>query len=576
MKKAFLLFIILAVSAAGCRKPLEVINHSFKLEASTEETKEYRDRKLYLKISSDLIEGPYSLKYNIDGDTGIQLKDLKGKTVKSGQEFSFESGAETLTIPALKNGKHFVTLNLSNRYHNCPDTIRFSIEDHSFKLEASTEEAKEYRNRKLYLKISSKFIEGPYSLKYNIDGDTGIQLKDLKGKTVKSGQEFSFESGAETLTIPALKNGKHFVTLNLSNRYHSCSNTVRFSIEDHSFTMRLTAPTAEVGSNGTLVVSVEARVPKDVFRIRYSIDGSSSLQLKSGGKPVGQNDILKLSAGRATLTLPMLGAGTHNVSVILSNGYAEHTEKLAFVIKPFVESISVDPQKLYFGNISVINMAVKPFVHETPIVASGYDRKIIDIIIDNNKNTLKIVPLRTGKTFVTLKADKAVERFEVLVKQKVRLQISSAYYNKTERKSIYANLEDSIFDTMTIFFRLDFKCVTMKYYGGFLKDNLERMASLSGEKRFYQDNLRKLLISRNDFLQEVENIKRSLMFESSSNLFMVDGGTLYLTTKFSDNEDCYELDIYYPQKYNADNSDYYIDPLKHVYIPYEEYIKMKL
>lgn len=348
----------------------------------------------------------------------------------------------------------------------------------------------------------------------------------------------------------------------------------RKSVEalDHSFSFEVAVEETQE-EDRIVVLSVQAGTPSDVFKIKYAIDGGMELELMSEGNTVAQEDILKLVDGKASLSLPFLVAGSHVVSVTLYNGYEEHTETVTFVIKIGVESIHVKSHTLYYGDVSTVSMAVTPPVHDTPIVASGYDESLIDIKIDNKKNTIEIRPLRAGKTHVTLSAGKATEQFEVTVKQVVRLSIRSKEVDGVN--SIYVHLDAPIYDYLNIYYKLEFSGAIRRSPRD--SEIMSRTESVSGGKEL-NDVSDKVLISEYEYMKKAVNLKSYLVRATGGAIyFCVNGGILKISTKFSNNEDCYELEVYYPDKYcfSDANSEFNIIPLKHEYVPYEKYLKLK-
>ena len=346
----------------------------------------------------------------------------------------------------------------------------------------------------------------------------------------------------------------------------------RKSVEaiDHSFSFEVAVEETQ-DEDRIIDISVQAGTPSDVFKIKYTIDGGTELELKSEGKTVVQEDILKLVDGKTSLSLPFLAPGSHDVSVTLYNGYDEHTETVTFVTEIRVESIHVEPQTLYYGDLVPVSMTVTPSVHDTPIIASGYDKKVIDIVkIDNKKNTIEIRPLRTGKTHVTLSAGKVTEQFEVTVKQVVRLFISSGKVDGSN--SIYAHLNSPTFDDLYVYYKLKFSGEIFK--GSRYNHPMTQAESVSGEKKL--NNASDIvLISESEYLKKAVNLRDSMIKASGSSYFAIGNGILYISTNFSDNGDCYELDIYYPDRYHVVKPEFNLDPLRHEYVPYEKYLKSK-
>lgn len=98
--------------------------------------------------------------------------------------------------------------------------------------------------------------------------------------------------------------------------------------------------------------------------------------------------------------------------------------------------------------------------------------------------------------------------------------------------------------------------------------------SVSGEKKLNGAS-DFVLISESEYLKKAVNLRDSMIKASGSSYFAIGNGILYLSTNFSDNGDCYELDIYYPESYRVVKPEFNLDPLKHEYVPYEKYLKLK-
>ena len=66
----------------------------------------------------------------------------------------------------------------------------------------------------------------------------------------------------------------------------------RKSVEavDHSFSFEVSFEETQE-EDRIIVLSVQAGAPSDVFKIKYTIDGGTELELMSEGKTVAQEDI---------------------------------------------------------------------------------------------------------------------------------------------------------------------------------------------------------------------------------------------------------------------------------------------
>ncbi|WP_458403261.1 Ig-like domain repeat protein [Methanobrevibacter sp.] len=314
---------------------------------------QFKVSKVNIPINNETISVPednsteYSISLPSDA-TGTLTVSVDGKTYTE----TLKNGKATVNIPELDEGSHNITVTYSGdgKYASVSKSsvvvigpVNSTGDDNSTSGNGTVQPVPDDA-----FSIPDSGNEFSISLPGDAAGTLTVSV---------DGKEYSQDlvDGRATVIIPELGEGSHNVTVSYSGdgKYASVSRSSVVVIGP----VNSTGDDNSTSGNGTA-----QPVPDDAFNIpasgnEYSIslpsDATGTLTVTVDGKSYSQN----LINGKASVTIPELGEGSHNITVTYSgDGKYAPTSKSSVVVKEHVPVI-----KLTASNLSMLYASGKYF-----------------------------------------------------------------------------------------------------------------------------------------------------------------------------------------------------------------------
>ncbi len=275
-----------------------------------------------------------------------------------------KAGSAEVVIPKLSEGPHNIQITYSGDEKYLSDTKSIVLVGEKITPEDNTTDPIENTTNSTpgndtnpnenttapYVNVSDDAFSIPengsdYSI--SLPGDaTGTLTVTVDGKPYSQ----NLTNGKATVTIPELGEGSHNITVSYSgdSKYVSCSKSSVVVVNPVNATGNTTGNATEgnatgntTGNNTGNATVPSVNVSDDAFSIPengsdYSIsllgDATGTLTVTVDGKPYSQN----LTNGKATVTIPELGVGSHNITVSYSGDskYVPISKSSVVVINP--------------------------------------------------------------------------------------------------------------------------------------------------------------------------------------------------------------------------------------------------
>ena len=269
-------------------------------------------------------------------------------------------GSAEVVIPKLSEGPHNIQITYSGDEKYLSDTKSIVLVGEKITPEDNTTDPIENTTNSTpgndtnpsentttpYVNVSDDAFTIPengsdYSI--SLPGDaTGMLTVTVDGKSYSQ----NLTNGKATVTIPELGEGSHNITVSYSgdSKYVSCSKSSVVVVNPVNATGNTTGNVTDGNNTGNTTGNAtvpSVNVSDDAFTIpasgnEYSIslpsDATGTLTVTVDGKSYSQN----LTNGKATVTIPELGVGSHNITVSYSGDskYVPISKSSVVVINP--------------------------------------------------------------------------------------------------------------------------------------------------------------------------------------------------------------------------------------------------
>ena len=306
-----------------------------------------------LSISDDNTTFTVKLAGDATGSLTVSVDNIKySENVKA--------GSAEVVIPKLSEGPHNIQITYSGDEKYLSDTKSIVLVGEKITPEDNTTDPIENTTNSTpgndtnpsentttpYVNVSDDSFTIPengsdYSI--SLPGDaTGMLTVTVDGKSYSQ----NLTNGKATVTIPELGVGSHNITVSYSgdSKYVSCSKSSVVVVNPVNATGNTTGNVTDGNNTGNTTGNAtvpSVNVSDDAFTIPengsdYSIslpgDATGMLTVTVDGKSYSQN----LTNGKATVTIPELGVGSHNITVSYSGDskYVPISKSSVVVINP--------------------------------------------------------------------------------------------------------------------------------------------------------------------------------------------------------------------------------------------------
>ena len=275
------------------------------------------------------------------------------------------SGSAVLSIPDLKEGTYEVTASYAGnvKYNGASETVSFTVSKYDLYMNVTAPDVHYGENATVSVSVPS---DVPGNIKFVIGG-TIYRVKVVSGSAV--------------LSVPDLKEGTYEVTVSYAGnvKYKPGSATTSFTVSRTPLVMQVTVDDIMYGENATISVSV----PKDLpGNIKFLVDGVSYK--------------VKVVSGKATLSVPNLKAGVHNVTVSYAGNvkYTPAVVETTFNVNKWSPNLTASANNINQGTDATISVSIaKDAPGNVRITVDGTEYRIK---ITSGKATLNVAGLSKG------------------------------------------------------------------------------------------------------------------------------------------------------------------------------------
>ena len=415
---------------------------------------EFNESTLIFTCQENNVNFTINLPTNATGEITVSIKDKKqAKTLKDGNA--------VIEFNDLHKGNYEAIVNYSgdDNHESISKTLRFSISMIDVELNATTLNVE---NMTVSVKLNDDatgtltvLVKDKEFKKALVNGHASLNVIGLApgeydATVIYSGDEkYSIADKDITLTVPKIKSDLDglIVKSNVSvpsisiDFKNDATGTLTVNVGGKNYTSNVTNGASHIDITGlapgnysaTVTYSgdtnytvasktINLEVPKiktvlDETTLKIDLDNASiRISLSLPGDAAGtltvtvdkENYTADVVGGKATVNIPSLGEGTHNITV-----YYSDDDKYDFAFKELTVNVNGTESKEN-PNLSVsvddVNVGENIFISITTSVESGkvivnVDNKDYEVTISNGKADLTILDLALGKYTVTVRFD---------------------------------------------------------------------------------------------------------------------------------------------------------------------------
>ena len=319
---------------------------------------------LYMNVTAPDIhyDENATVSVSVPSDVPGNIKFVIGGTI---YRVKVVSGSAVLSIPDLKEGTYEVTASYAGnvKYNGASETVSFTVSKYDLYMNVTAPDVHYGENATVSVSVPS---DVPGNIKFVIGG-TIYRVKVVSGSAV--------------LSVPDLKEGTYEVTVSYAGnvKYKPGSATTSFTVSRTPLVMQVTVDDIMYGENATISVSV----PKDLpGNIKFLVDGVSYK--------------VKVVSGKATLSVPNLKAGVHNVTVSYAGNvkYTPAVVETTFNVNKWSPNLTVSANNINQGTDATISVSIaKDAPGNVRITVDGTEYRIK---ITSGKATLNVAGLSKG------------------------------------------------------------------------------------------------------------------------------------------------------------------------------------
>jgi len=305
---------------------------------------------------------------SVPGDVPGNIKFVIGGTI---YRVKVVSGSAVLSVPDLKEGTYEVTASYAGnvKYKAASVSTSFSVSKYD-----------------LHMNITAPNVNygDNATVSVSVPGDVPGNIKFVIGGSI---YRVKVVSGSAVLSVPDLSEGTYEVTASYAGnvKYKAASVSTSFTVSKIPLDLTPIVSDIYYGENATISVNLPKDVPGNV---RFIVDGTTYK--------------VKIVSGKASISIPNLKAGVHNVTVTYAGNikYAPSTATATFTVNKYSPGLTVTANNINQGSNALISVNIaKDAPGNVRITVDGvkYTVKIV-----SGKATLEIPGLAKGTYGVTV------------------------------------------------------------------------------------------------------------------------------------------------------------------------------
>ncbi|AMD17239.1 hypothetical protein TL18_03895 [Methanobrevibacter sp. YE315] len=334
-------------NAASASTSFIVSKHDLNINVKAQDIMYGENEVITVNVPSDV---PGNINFAIDG---------------SSQKSKITSGKAVLSVAGLKSGTHSVVVSYAGnvKYNAASASTSFIVSKHDLDMTVSVPDVKYGENVVITVNVPS---DVPGNIKFVIGGS-------IYRSKIVSGEAVSILTG--------LSEGTYEVTVSYAGnvKYNPASISTTFNVGRNSLNITPIVSDIYYGENATISVNLPSDVPGNV---RFIVDGTTY--------------IAKLASGKASVSIPNLKSGLHNVTAKYAGNvkYAPSIATTTFNVNKLSPGLSVTAGNIKYGKDALISVSIaKDAPGNVRIYVDGVEHREK---INSGKVSLSISGLQKG------------------------------------------------------------------------------------------------------------------------------------------------------------------------------------
>lgn len=293
--------------------PYTVIQETFRFEGRVLYDEKNDSHSLQVTLIEGKADNVYTVSYSIDHE----------QTAMTADEVFSVSVPRVYALKEKEAGEHTVHLKIATKKYTQTIDIPYTVAQRTFRFEGKVLYDEPSDSRTLQVTMLEGRTDDIYNVTYSVDHDQTSMTAD---------ERFSI-GVAKSYPLKEKDPGEHTVHLKISTSKYSQSLDIPYSVAEQTFRFDCSVIFDEKTKEHSLKVELKDGRTDKTYTISYIIDNE---QPKKTAEEVFSSNRVR------TYTLPAKAAGSHIVSVTLSNGRVTQNMDIQYTVKDYSFKMKAD------------------------------------------------------------------------------------------------------------------------------------------------------------------------------------------------------------------------------------------